>query len=98
MAKEKGQYGYYGTSGALKPEDFEKLLRFTEWKIVQLAEDIFSGRNDVKPYKLGSETGCKYCRYKSVCRFDWQINDYNYLQPLGKGDLLEEAGKVRLNS
>jgi ATP-dependent helicase/nuclease subunit B len=98
MAKEKGQYGNYSRSGALKPEDFEKVLRFTEWKIVQLAEDIFSGRIDIKPYKLGPETGCGYCKYKTVCRFDWQINDYNYLQSLSKKDLLEEAGKVQLNS
>ncbi|GAH16306.1 unnamed protein product, partial [marine sediment metagenome] len=24
-----------------------------------------------------------YCEYNSVCRFDWQINDYNVLVSLG---------------
>ena len=92
VAKEKGQYGRYGNSGALRPGDFEKVLRFTERKIIQLVNEILSGRIDVNPYRLGTETPCGYCKYKAVCRFDWQINDYRALLSLGKDKILEMIG------
>ncbi len=86
------QYGDYGKSAALKPIDFEKVLKFTEKKIIQLAKQILSGRIDVTPYRLSRQSPCSYCKYKSVCRFDWQINDYNPLVSLGKLQVLEEIG------
>ena len=92
-SKDK-QYGNYNVSGALKPGDFEKVLQFTREKIVQLAEDIISGRIDISPYRLGGKSPCTYCEYKPVCRFDWQINDYNYLMSLGKTEVLERTGSI----
>ena len=92
IAKEGDQYGNYGKSGALRPNDFEKVLKFTEKKIVELVKQILSGKIDVRPYRLGGKSPCGYCRYKSVCRFDWQINEYNFLEPLGKSEVLEQIG------
>jgi ATP-dependent helicase/nuclease subunit B len=74
----------------LRPSDFEKVLKFTEGKIVELAGEILSGRIDVWPYRLGTESPCSFCKYKSVCRFDWQINDYNPLESLRKLAALNE--------
>jgi len=88
------QYGNYSKSGALKPDDFEKLLLFTEQRIIQLAQEIVSGKIDVNPYRLGQESPCGYCKYKPVCRFDWQINDYNFLESLSKSRVLERAEVV----
>ena len=88
------QYGNYAKSGALKPNDFEKLLRFTGQRIIQLAQEIVSGRIDVSPYRLGQVSPCSYCKYKPVCRFDWQINDYNFLESLSKSQVLERAEVV----
>jgi len=78
-------------SGALKPNDFENVLEFTEKKIVELAKEILSGKIGVRPYRLGTEPACSttYCKYKPVCRFDWQVNDYNVLAPLKKPQVLE---------
>ncbi|GAH54004.1 unnamed protein product, partial [marine sediment metagenome] len=90
VTKDGEPYGSYGNRGVLKPADFEKVLKFTERKIVQLAEEILSGRIDVKPYRLSGKSPCSYCKYKSVCRFDWQINDYNPLESFGKIRVLEE--------
>jgi ATP-dependent helicase/nuclease subunit B len=94
VTSKDGQYGNYGTSSVLKPNDFESLLRFAEGKIVKLAEEIASGKIDVKPYRINNQSPCSYCKYKSVCRFDWQINDYNFLESLNKTQALEkmEAG------
>ncbi len=94
VTKNGDQYGYDRISGALKPEVFEKVLRLTENKIIRLAQEIVSGKIDVNPYRLGQVSPCSYCKYKSVCRFDWQINDYNFLESLNKSRVLEKAEVV----
>ena len=90
IASQAAQYGRYDHSGALKPDDFKNVLEFTERKIVELAQQILSGRLDIRPYRLGTDSPCGYCEYKPLCRFDWQINEYNFLEPLGKLQVLEE--------
>jgi len=92
VTKDGEPYGNYGNRGVLKPNDFEKVLRFTEKRTVELAEEILSGKIDAKPYRLSQKSPCSYCKYKSVCRFDWQINDYNPLKSLGKLTVLEKMG------
>jgi len=92
ISKSGDQYGDYGKSGALRPNDFQGVLRFTKKKIVELGEQILSGKIDVRPYRLGGKSPCGYCRYKAVCRFDWQINEYNFLETLGKTKVLEQIG------
>ena len=92
VTKDGLPYGSYGNRGALKPEDFEKVLTFTENKITHLAEEIISGKIDITPYRLNQKSPCSFCEYSSVCRFDWQINDYNVLESFGKSEVLEKAG------
>ena len=92
ISKKNGQFSHYSSSSALKPEDFEKILQFTQDKICQTAKKIISGTIDVWPYKMGTEVACTYCEYKPVCRFDWQINEYNILSPIDKTGVLETIG------
>ena len=93
---ERIEDGDYGKCGALRPEDFEKVLGFTERKIVELAEEILSGKIDVQPYRLSGKSPCSFCDYKPICRFDWQINDYNFLESIGKRQVLEQIeGKIQ---
>ncbi len=92
ISSKDGQYGDYARSGALKPDDFDKVLEYTERKIIELAEEILSGKIQVWPYRLGTESPCGYCKYKPLCRFDWQINDYNLLESLRKPQVLEKIG------
>jgi ATP-dependent helicase/nuclease subunit B len=92
VTKKGDQYGYKDKTGALKPAVFEKVLEFTEGKIVELAGEIASGKIDVKPYRINTESPCSYCKYVSVCRFDWQINDYNFLESPKKLQALEKIG------
>ncbi|MHC4346447.1 MAG: PD-(D/E)XK nuclease family protein [Planctomycetota bacterium] len=92
VTKDGRPYGSYASRGALRPADFEKVLEFTSKKMIELAQDILSGRIDVNPYRLNTRSACNYCKYKPVCRFDWQINDYNILQALSKTQVLQESG------
>jgi ATP-dependent helicase/nuclease subunit B len=88
--KDGQPYGNYSKRGALKPNDFEMVMRFAEKKIVELAQAIVSGKIDVKPYRLSRESPCKYCDYKSLCRFDPLINNYNAIEQVSKTQLLEK--------
>jgi ATP-dependent helicase/nuclease subunit B len=95
VTKEGEPYGNYTNRGALRPADFETTLDFAKRKTARLAEEILSGKIVVNPYRLGTQSPCSYCDYKSLCRFDWQINSYNPLEPLTKVAVLEKAGAGR---
>ncbi len=89
----KGErYGHYPTSAALKPGDFESVLKFAEQKVIELAGDILAGKIDIRPYRIATDSPCGNCKYKPVCRFDWQINDFNQLQSLRKPEVIEKIG------
>ncbi|MGA2092104.1 MAG: PD-(D/E)XK nuclease family protein [Sedimentisphaerales bacterium] len=90
VGEEKGQYANYDRSSVLKPDDFDAVLKFTEGKIARIAGQIFSGKIDVNPYRLSGKFPCENCDYKPVCRFDWQINDYNLLSAVGKQQVIEK--------
>jgi ATP-dependent helicase/nuclease subunit B len=92
VTSKDGQYGNYAKSSALRPDDFKGVLTFAERKIVGLALEIISGKIEITPYRIGTESPCSFCKYASVCRFDWQINDYNVLEPMSKLGVLEKAG------
>ena len=87
-----GPYGHYASSGALKPNEFAAVLEHARMKIIALAGEIVAGRIDVHPYRIGTKAACANCDYKAVCRFDWQINDYNFLVSKGKLDIVGKAG------
>jgi ATP-dependent helicase/nuclease subunit B len=90
ITAKDGQYGYYNQTGILRESDFEKLLAYTEAKVKSMASDIISGKIDITPYRLADQSPCGYCEYKSFCRFDWQINKYNFLDSFKKAQLLEK--------
>ncbi|MCP4259451.1 MAG: hypothetical protein GY774_18380 [Planctomycetes bacterium] len=94
VTKKGDQYGKKNISGALGPADFEKVLKYAEKKIIESMGLILSGCIDVRPYRLSGKSPCSYCRYNSVCRFDWQINDYKPLMSLGKTEVLNKMEVV----
>jgi ATP-dependent helicase/nuclease subunit B len=94
ITKKDGLYGRYNISGALKPVDFEKVLNFTKHKVMELAQQIITGKIDVAPYRLRDKSPCVYCKYKPVCRFDPIINGYNFLERVDKTEVLDRAGDI----
>lgn len=52
---------------------FERLMEATRRHIGEDAALIRQGRIEAKPYKLGDDTGCRYCPYHSVCGFDTSL-------------------------
>ncbi len=88
-AKDQQPYGNYGRTNILKPAHFARLLDWARDNLIRLGMEIVSGKIEARPYHRGSERGCAFCDYMGVCHFDWQINDYNFLRPAGKSDLIE---------
>ncbi|MCK4886867.1 MAG: exodeoxyribonuclease V subunit gamma [Planctomycetes bacterium] len=94
--KDGEPYGRYGTSSAVKEDDFELMLKFTERKVIALGKDIFTGKIDIKPGRLKKKSPCSNCEFKALCRFDWQINDYNNLKAIkDKAQAVEEMRAVQ---
>ena len=90
--QKDGAYGNFANSGAVKSEQLEKILEFTQDSIVGLAEEIVDGSISVRPYRMGKVSPCGWCGMRAVCRFDWQVNSYNVMGKPGKSEWLEELG------
>jgi ATP-dependent helicase/nuclease subunit B len=87
--KEGSAFGCYKTSGAMRPEDFQLLLTFAKRRIATLAQGIGAGDAAIRPYRMQKQSPCAYCDFRAVCRFDWQINDYNILSRCDKETAIE---------
>jgi ATP-dependent helicase/nuclease subunit B len=90
VTKNGEPYGKYNWLGALTPADFDGFLALCSRKIAELAGQIVSGKITAMPYRLGTVSPCSQCEYKAVCRFDWQINNYNLLTSVNKQQVLEK--------
>ncbi len=85
-------FGHYPTSGAIHPEPFATLSAFARDSILRLSECILSGRIDIVPYRYNRTMPCTQCEYRSLCKFDWRINDPRILAPLNKVQFLTRIG------
>ena len=65
----------------------EKILE----EIKEIAKEILKGKIDIKPYNYKNKTGCDYCNFKSICRFNTSIksNEYSYIKNVDKKLALE---------
>lgn len=92
VTKDDAQYGYYNTSGALRPDDFERVMKSAAANISEIVKTMVAGGIKVAPYRLNKDVPCSWCPYKPVCRFDWQVNDYRSIETMSKHDVLDRAG------
>ena len=88
---KNGELGRRNSSDAAESDEFRRLLNTVAKKLGELADQILSGRIDVKPYRLNNVSPCARCDYRSVCRFDPAINRYNYLNMITREQM---AGQV----
>jgi ATP-dependent helicase/nuclease subunit B len=69
-------------SDAVESAEFSALLGYVARRIGELADQIIEGQIAASPYRLGAESPCPHCDFRSVCRFDPAINRYNTLERL----------------
>ncbi len=93
--KDQTPFSNYNRSSCLKPGSMEDVLAFTTKRIVTLAKQILGDTIGVSPYRLGKNSPCGYCDYRTVCRFDWQVNRYNVLTKFdSKEQVLDKMGGI----
>jgi len=79
---------------ALEDADWQALLAHVRKRIGQLADLIFAGRIDIRPYRMGKKTPCVACGLANVCRHDPYTNGYVDLKGFTATDALAQmAGK-----
>lgn len=79
-------------SSAITEKDFEKLQNTVRNLISKIANEILSGNIDIKPvYNRKTKTSaCEYCKYRTICRFDKNINNYEYIENKEKEEILNK--------
>lgn len=86
--KKDGEIGQ--RSQVLMPEAFALFLQYAKKKTKELSERISGGEVGASPYELGDMTGCKYCSYQAICRFDTVLDGFSYreLQKYDKEEIM----------
>lgn len=79
-------------------EEMRRLCRYGRKKAVRLAQELYSGNIDVRPYEYKKQKPCTYCEYQAVCGFDIKTEGCSYrrLSQLDKDEvwkLLREEEK-----
>jgi len=69
-----------GLVEALPRPEFEALLDRVETQLTGMGRAIFAGAAGVDPYRKGTETPCRFCDYRAVCRIDPWTHRYRVLR------------------
>lgn len=79
------------TSKTLSAKDFAALSSYVNETILHLGQRMMNGDIGVSPYELAGHTGCDYCGFRGVCRFDAKIPGFEYRrqQELSREELLK---------
>lgn len=51
----------------LNKDQFDKLRVYTEKKLIETADNIYSGNAAAEPLVLGSKDGCMFCNFRDIC-------------------------------
>lgn len=68
-------------SKVLSQNEFSELQEKVNDIIKEISSEILDGKIDIKPYSYKDKTGCTYCQYQPICRFNpnSKDNSYSYL-------------------
>ena len=79
-------------SSVATDKEFNKLQNYINKTIKEIANEIFKGNMELKPYYKNKRTPCEYCSYKLMCGFNSGVckNEYRYISNLTKEEVLEK--------
>ena len=79
-------------SSVLTKEEFTSLQKKIKKLIKQIANEILSGRIEIKPTynQKQKKSTCEYCPYKTICAFNPKKNVYEYIPNKTKDQIFEE--------
>ncbi len=87
---KEGAVSHMDQSDAVDRGRLPLLLDYVRGKMTQLAEEWLSGDIVVSPYRLGRETPCSRCDYRSVCRLEYAARETRSLSKMKRSRVLEE--------
>ncbi|WP_186370730.1 helicase-exonuclease AddAB subunit AddB [Shouchella miscanthi] len=88
---------FHSRSKVVTEDDFRTLFAYTEQKIVEIGNDIVSGKTEVKPFQReNGHVACSFCPMQAVCQFDPTLPGYDYNEIYKKThrDALEEMRDI----
>jgi len=86
-----GEASFKKTSATISAEGFLALMEHVMNLAKQAGKDIYSGDISIAPTKHKNETPCRYCSFRSVCKFDANSRQsYRDLRFLGNEEVLNK--------
>ncbi|MDR1687683.1 MAG: PD-(D/E)XK nuclease family protein [Clostridiales bacterium] len=89
------------SSAVATMDEFSLLQEYANYKIAETGSDILRGKIDKKPYKKTGSTGCDYCSFSAICKFDLiaEANKYRNFKKYGSvaeviGDINEVLNEI----
>ncbi|PYK97244.1 MAG: hypothetical protein DME19_16990 [Verrucomicrobia bacterium] len=79
--KKDGSFDKRGND-ALEAGDFQQFLGEVEGHLRRIGNAIYDGDVSVAPFRKGSETACRWCEFRAICRFDPWVQPYRTLRPV----------------
>ncbi|MPQ44131.1 helicase-exonuclease AddAB subunit AddB [Clostridium tarantellae] len=88
------------TSSVITKEQFDILRAYVNEKMIEICNDILTGKINIEPCKEDKITVCDFCDYSHICQFDSGIenNKYNVISNKNDKELWNEMGsRITLN-
>lgn len=90
--KKDGNYSAH--SKVLNIEEINALRKYTNKAIIDTMEELTSGNIPIKPVKYRDVSHCKYCNFRSICKFDATLKENSYNEINKSGDNEEIIQKI----
>lgn len=95
LNKKTGEFTKASLHSALTESQMNIVLDFSREKAVSSIEAIRKGITDVLPYRDGDKTGCDWCAYASICRFEKRRGgQYHSIDKMKKDEFFSATGKT----
>ena len=65
-------------SSVASKQQLNQMIQYVNQKLVEDSRRILEGDTALNPYRLGEQTACDYCEYKSSCGFDPALPGYGF--------------------
>jgi len=86
----------YVNSDLTRREQMAALMKHVGQRMGELADELLDGRIDVNPYRLRRHMPCRFCEYRSVCRYEIETQPPRVLDAYDKATalrLIAEGGR-----
>lgn len=65
-------------SSVISKKQFDILREYVNSKMIDICEEMISGKIKINPAKQDNFIYCQYCTYSSICQFDKGLKDNNF--------------------